>query len=95
MKLIGLTRLHALACQAERFCGAARALHSELAAARWMKEADAAAAFPNAALEAGRLVIDLDDTHCAVVAVNYKMGIIVIEYAGGRVGIPAGKGRRT
>lgn len=95
MKLIGLTRLHALACRADQFRGAARALHAELAAARWEKEADAAAAFPNAALDEGRLVIGLDDAHCAVVAVNYKLGIMVIEYAGGRVDMPAGKGRRT
>jgi len=95
MKLIGLIRLHALACRADRLRGAARALHAELAAASWRKEADATAAFPNATLDAGRLVIDLDDTHCAIVAVNYELGITVIEFAGGRVDMPAGKGRRT
>src|SRR4051812_2769239 len=98
MKLIGVTRLYALACRAASLCGAARALHAELAAARWAKEADAAAAYPGATLNAGRLVIGLDDTHCAVVAVNYSLGVIVIEFAGDRVDMPAcksSKGRRT
>ena len=88
MKLIGLTRLHALACRADWLRGAVWALHAELAAARWGNEADAAAAFPNATLDAGKLIIDLDDTNCAVVAVNYGLGIIVIEFAGGRVECP-------
>jgi hypothetical protein len=98
MKLIGVTRLHALACRAAPLRGAARALHAELAAARWGEEADARAAYPDATLDAGRLVIGLDSTGCAVVAVNYKLGIIVIEFAGDRVDMPAGrpnKGRRT
>ena len=98
MKLIGITRLHALACRNAPLCEAARALHAELAAARWGEEAAVIAAYPNATLNAGRLVIGLDDTHCVVVAVNYKLGIIVIEFAGGRVDMPAdrpNKGRPT
>lgn len=98
MKLIGVSRLHALACRVVELRGAARSLHAELAAAGWANAAAAAAAYPHATQHAGRLVITLDDAHCAVVAVNYKLVIILIEYAGGRVDMPAGRpsrGRRT
>jgi hypothetical protein len=59
-----------------------RALLAELEEAQWKSEEEALEAYPSAEVDAHRLVISLDERHCAVVALNYQSEIALIEYAG-------------
>jgi hypothetical protein len=59
-----------------------RALLAELEEAQWKSEDEALKAYPGAEVDAHRLVIPLDELHCAVVALNYQSEIALIEYAG-------------
>ena len=83
MRIAGTSRLirAAMGCSAET-CGAYRAFHAELIAASWQSPQDALSAYPNAELEAHRLVVPLDERHCVVVAINYQLEIALIEHAG-------------
>jgi hypothetical protein len=42
-------------------------------------------AYPAAEVEAHRLIIPLGARHCIVVAINYELGLALIEYAGVRM----------
>jgi hypothetical protein len=59
-----------------------RAPAAELEAAEWLSAIEAAGAFPHARFADHRLIIDLDDRHCAVVAIQYELGIALVEFAG-------------
>jgi hypothetical protein len=59
-----------------------RALLAELEEAQWKSEEEALKAYPGAEVDAHRLVIPVDERHCAVVALNYQLEIALIEYAG-------------
>lgn len=61
---------------------AAAALFAELEAADWSEAEEACAAYPNAESNGCRLSISLDDDHCVDVAINYRAGIILIEFIG-------------
>ncbi len=92
MRLIGVPTLFALVQRGDPLLrGAVLALHAELVAARWRCIEDAQAAYPNAKYEAHRLVVSLDDLHCAVLAINYEMGIAVFEFAGSRMDSPTSR----
>jgi mRNA-degrading endonuclease HigB of HigAB toxin-antitoxin module len=63
---------------------ALRAFHAELEQAQWRSHSDVLTVYPRAEIEAHRFIIPLDERHCVVVALNYELGIAVIEYAGSR-----------
>jgi len=86
MKLIGVPILLGVIRNADpSLRGAVLALHAELAAADWSCVEEALTSYPNAEREGHRLVVDLDHRHCAVVGINYEVGIAMIEFAGCRV----------
>jgi len=100
MRLIGKSALFTLAqSAAAALRDDVRALAAELEAAEWLSAAEAAGAFPRARLSDHRLIIDLDDRHCAVVAIQYELGIALVEFAGSTVewngSKRASKGRRS
>jgi hypothetical protein len=75
-----------------------RALLAELEEAQWKSEQEALKAYPNAEVDAHRLVISLDEQHCAVVALYYQSEIALIEYAGLKSGLlrkPLRRGARS
>ena len=63
-------------------CGAARALLAELVEAQWRSPQEAVSAYPCAEVKGHRLFIPLDSRHCVIVAVNYALGLALIEHAG-------------
>ena len=81
MNVIGLIRL--FGAGAPR--GACAALRLELESGRWASAAEVATTYPAADWDGAKLVIPLDERHCAVVVFNYHLGIALIEYAGDRV----------
>lgn len=100
MRLIGKSELFTLAqSAASDLRNAVHSLAAELEAAAWRSITEAEAAFPLAALTGHRLIIDLDDRHCAVVVIQYELGIALVEFAGPTVEWSgkkrAGKGSRS
>jgi len=86
MRLIGKSELFTFAQSAtEDVREAVLALSAELEAAVWGSASDAEVAFPRAAFAGHRLIIQLDDRHCAVVAIQYELGIALVEFAGSTV----------
>lgn len=65
--------------------GAFLALHAELVVASWHSPEDVLATYPHAEQEAHRLVVSIHGTHCAIIAINYELGIALIEHAGLRL----------
>lgn len=99
MRLIGKSELFALAQSASTdLRDAALALTAELESAIWRSQSEAMVAFPRAAFAGHRLVIELDGRHCAVVSIQYELGIAFVEFAGATVEWTGrarrGKGRR-
>ncbi len=83
MRLMGIGKLHALATSGNRaLAGAAAALRAELAAAQWADAEDAFEAYPTARFDRHRIQIALPADHCAVVAVNYRAAVALVEFAG-------------
>lgn len=83
MKLIGKSELHALAGTADQDLRAAvLALGAELQAANWRAFDEVECAYPFAAANDPRVVIDLDERHCVVVTFNFAMGMALVEFAG-------------
>jgi hypothetical protein len=92
MRLIGISRLLSLADgAADGLRGMISAFCAELAAAKWDSLDSALAAFPKAERRRHRLVVDLDDLHCVVVGINVEAHIVVVEFAGPRVKLPAAR----
>ena len=83
MRLIGKSALFTLAQSVTAVLrDDVRALAAELEAAEWLSASEAAGAFPRARFSDHRLIIDLDQRHCAVVAIQYELGIALVEFAG-------------
>jgi hypothetical protein len=83
MRVAGRTRLIRLSRGALGDLAAGlRALLAELEEAQWKSRQEAIKAYPHAEVDAHRLIIPLDEQHCAVVALNYQSEIALIEYAG-------------
>ena len=86
MRLIGKSELLTLAQSAAMDVrDAVRSLAAVMEAAIWRSASDAKAAFPRAAFADHRLIIELDDRHCVVVAIQYEAGIALVEFAGSTV----------
>ena len=101
MRLIGRPQLLRLAEDAgEDLQGDVRALAAEIESASWKSLTSLKRAFPEARIEKHRAIVDLDERHCAVIIVDYKRSVAVVEYAGasaeyGRAASTAAKsGRR-
>lgn len=62
--------------------GAVACLWHELEEYSWRDARDAARSYPAARLDGHRLTIDIADGHCAVVAINFALGIALVEFAG-------------
>lgn len=83
MRLMGIDKLHAIANAANPgLASAAACLRAELAAARWSHPEEAAADFPMAVTQGSRVEIPLDDEHRVVLLVNYRLAIVLVEFAG-------------
>lgn len=83
MRVMGKSRLIRLANgQSADACGASWAFLAELVEARWRSPQEATSAYPYAVIEAHRLTVPLDARHCVIVAINYELGLALIEYAG-------------
>lgn len=100
MRLIGKSELFMLAQSATvDLRDAVLSLAAELEAAVWRSLSEAKAAFPRARFAGGRLIIDFDDRHCAVVAIQYELGIAFVEFVGPTVDWSGkqrpGKGKRS
>lgn len=63
---------------------AVASLWHELEEYSWRDARDAAKCYPAANLDGHRLTIDLGDEHCAVVGLNYELGIALVEFAGSK-----------
>jgi len=61
---------------------AAASLWHELEEYSWPNVRDAAKSYPAAKLNGNRLTIDIGDRYCVVVAINFALGIALIEFAG-------------
>lgn len=83
MRLMGIGKLHALATSGNgAVARAASLLRSELATFEWSTADEAASDYPTARIVRHRLEIRLPDDHCAVLAVNYRAHIALVEFAG-------------
>jgi hypothetical protein len=83
MKLMGIGKLHALATSGDRaLAGAAASLRAELSSAEWADAEDAADTYPNARFNGHRIKISLPADHCAVISVNYRAAVALVEFAG-------------
>jgi hypothetical protein len=61
-------------------------LWHELEEFSWRDARDAARNYPAAKLDGHRLTIDIADGYCAVVAINFALGIALVEFAGKKAG---------
>lgn len=97
MRVIGRISLSTLAERAApRLRQAVLALNAELEAADWQSVDDAAVAYSMSERTGYRLIIHLDEAHCAVVGINCATGIVVIEFAGRMVDrIPVSRASRS
>lgn len=59
-----------------------RALAAEFEAASWKSSKGLKRAFPEARIEGCRVIVDLDERHCAVIIIDYERSVSVVEYAG-------------
>jgi len=59
-----------------------RALAAEVESASWKSSKGLKRAFPEARIEGCRVIVDLDERHCAVIIVDYERSVTVVEYAG-------------
>ena len=83
MRVIGKSELHGLARTKDRdLREAALAFAAELEAASWRAGDHVLAAYPRGQLTGNCLIVNLDERHCVMVALNFVMGIAVVEYAG-------------
>jgi len=83
MRLMGIGKLHALATSANgAVASAATSLGAELVTFEWNCADEAAADYPNARFAGHLIEIGLPEDNCAVVAVNYRAGVALIEFAG-------------
>ena len=87
MRLIGISRLLKITA-ADDLRGTISAFHAELVTAKWETFDSVLAAFPKAERRRHRLVVDLDERHCVVLAINVEAGIAVVEFAGPRAKLP-------
>jgi len=83
MRLIGRPLLLRMAKDAgENLQDDLRAFAAEVETASWKSLKGLKRAFPEAHIEGHRVIIDLDDRHCAVIIVDYERSVTVVEYAG-------------
>lgn len=59
-----------------------RAFAAEVEAASWKSSKGLLRAFPEARVEGCRVIVDLDERHCAVIIIDYERSVSVVEYAG-------------
>jgi hypothetical protein len=86
MRVMGKSKLSWLANGgAADVSGPSRAFLAELAEARWRSVREAKFAYPAAEIEAHRLIIPFGAGYCIVLAINYELGLALIEYAGVRM----------
>lgn len=79
MRVIGKSRLTGFAKAVEAdLRGSAWAACAELEELQWRGPDDAHASFPMAAVDGGRIAIELDERYCLNVEVNYELGIALI-----------------
>ena len=83
MRLMGKSKLWKLA-RVPSVRGAVASLWHELEEYSWRNARDAAKCYPSAKLDGHRLTIDLGDTHCAVIGINFELGIVLVEFAGNK-----------
>lgn len=62
-----------------------RAFVAEVEAASWKSSKGLKRAFPEARIEGRRVIVDLDERHCAVIIIDYERSVSVVEYAGASV----------
>lgn len=83
MRLIGRPLLLRLAEDAGvKLRDDVRAFAAELEAASWESSKGLKRAFPEARIEGRRVIVDLDERHCAVIIIDYERSVSVVEYAG-------------
>lgn len=83
MRLIGRPLLLRLAEDAgENLQDDLRAFAAEVETASWKSSKGLKRAFPEARIEGHRVIVDLDERHCAVIIVDYERSVSVVEYAG-------------
>ncbi len=83
MRLMGTSRLLEFTERnGDAVQAAVRALHAELKALEWTSKQDVLASYPSAATVGNRIKVKLDEQHCVVVAINYALGIALVEFAG-------------
>lgn len=83
MRLIGRPLLLRLAEVAgEKLQDDLRALTAEIEAASWKSSKGLERAFPGACIKGRRVIVDLDERHCAVIIMDYERSVSVVEYAG-------------
>lgn len=59
-----------------------RALAAEVEAASWKSSKGLKRAYPEARIDGRRVIVDLDERHCAVIIIDYERSVGVVEYAG-------------
>jgi hypothetical protein len=90
MRLMGKSKLSKLA-RNPSLRGAVASFWHELEEYSWRSARDAARSYPTAKFDGHRLTVELDSEHCAIVALDFELGIALIEFAG----IKTGRRRRT
>ncbi len=86
MKLMGTVRLQHLAqCGRADLAGGVAALCAELKAIAWETPEALLDFYPSAKIDGRRVEIELDETHCVMLLVNYETGHMLVESAGPRV----------
>jgi hypothetical protein len=97
MRLMGKSKLSRLA-RIPSLRGPIASFWHELEEYSWQTARDAARSYPAAKLDGHRLTVELDGEHCAVVALNFELGIALIEFAGSKTGrrrrAPVGESRK-
>lgn len=59
-----------------------RALAAEVEAASWKSSKGLKRAYPEARIDGRRVIVDLDERHCAVFIIDYERSVGVVEFAG-------------
>ena len=85
MRLMGKSKLSELA-RIPSVRGAVACRWHELEEYSWRSSRVAVGNYPTARLEGHRLTIDIADGYCAVVAINFALGIVLVEFAGRKAG---------
>jgi hypothetical protein len=81
MRLMGKSKLSELA-RNPSLRGAVACLWQELEEYSWRDAREAARDYPAARLDGHRMTIDIVDGYCAIVAINFALGIALVEFAG-------------